>query len=177
MGGVGSTLALVVKRQEGTTSALSLASTAPIMVTNNCNGICYNIIKLTSTRIQINQQTVLLPFFSPQETTWNQHVRNRIFTFAKFSYYETSKIGVRIWWFTVLMLMKKKLWLPGVIFRDSPTPGLTDLLLIGESLDATGVHPRSRLIPLWDFTFVSLTKLRVRIRVCLKPGGWGDQVV
>ena len=165
MGGVGSTLALVVKRQEGTTSALSLAATAP-MVTNNCNGIIYNITKLTSTRIQINQQTVLLPFFSPHHETW--------------------KIGVRIWWFTVLMLIQKNLWLPGVIFRDSPTPGLTDLLLIGESLDATGVHPRSRLIPLWDFTFVrtvlksmkiSLTKLRVRIRVSLKPGGWGDQVV
>ena len=56
-----------------------------------------------------------------------------------------------MWEFRGLLL--KKLWLPGVMFRDNPTPGLRDLLLIGESLDATGVQGACgfhyEILPLW----------------------------
>ena len=93
MGGVGSTLALVVKRQEGTTSALSLAATAPIMVPNNCNVTCYNITKFTATRIQINQKTVFLPSCTSQdinikkqhEISMRTKACKKMFFFVRFS--------------------------------------------------------------------------------------------
>ena len=92
MGGVGSTLALVVKRQEGTTSALSLAATAPID-TNNCNGTCYNITQFTATRIQINKKTVFLPSCTSQdinikkqhEISMRTKACKKMFFFVRFS--------------------------------------------------------------------------------------------
>ena len=68
-----------------------------------------------------------------------------------------------------------------VTSRNNPSSGLRDLLLIGESLDATGVHPRSRLIPLWDSAFVmrvlksmkiSLTKFGLWLGFVWIQGGW-----
>ena len=63
------------------------------MVTNNCNVICYNIIKLTPTRIQINKKTAFLPSCTSQdidikkqhEISMRTKACKKMFFFVRFS--------------------------------------------------------------------------------------------